>query len=92
MFRQILRTQWQWSAWAVVIATVASFMLPVLTVQSAGLINPDTADVLGMMARVGMVGVFYPMLALAAGVTMALLIWTPDHRVSPRAGSFFCPW
>jgi hypothetical protein len=80
MFREILRTQWQWSRWAVVLTTILSFMLPVLTVQNAGLVNPTARDVVDLMARVAMVGVFYPMLALGAGVTMALLIWTPDHQ------------
>jgi hypothetical protein len=80
MFREVLRTQWKWSAWAVVIATIAGFALPVLTVQDAGLVNPDAVDVMQMMTRVEIVGAFYPILALAAGVAMALLIWAPDHR------------
>lgn len=80
MFREILRTQWKWSAWAVIVATVASFALPVLTVQDAGVINPDAVDVVAMMGRVLIVGAFYPIVALGAGVAMALLIWAPDHR------------
>jgi hypothetical protein len=80
MFREVLRTQWKWSAWAVIVATIAGFVLPVLTVQDAGLMNPDAVDVVNMMGRVEIVGTFYPILALAAGVAMALLIWGPDHR------------
>jgi hypothetical protein len=80
MFREVLRTQWKWSVWAVIVAAIAGFALPVLTVQDAGLINPDAVDVVNMMARVEIVGTFYPILALGAGVAMALLIWAPDHR------------
>jgi hypothetical protein len=80
MFREILRTQWKWSAWAVVLATVASFVLPVMTVQDAWRINADGADVAQMMARAEVVGSFFPILALAAGIAMALLTWAPDHR------------
>lgn len=80
MFREILRTQWKWSAWAVIVATVACFALPVLTVQDAGLVSPDTVDIMTMMGRVEIVGAFYPIVALGAGVAMALLIWAPDHR------------
>jgi hypothetical protein len=80
MFREVLRTQWKWSVWAVIVAAIAGFALPVLTVQDAGLINPDAVDVVNMMARVEIVGTFYPILALGAGVAMALLVWAPDHR------------
>ncbi len=80
MFREVLRTQWKWSVWAVIVATIAGFALPVLTVQDAGLIDPDAVDVVNMMARVEIIGTFYPILALGAGVAMALLIWAPDHR------------
>jgi hypothetical protein len=80
MFREILRTQWKWSAWAVIVATIVGFALPILTVQDAGFINPSDVNVVNMMARVEIVGAFFPILALAAGVTMALLIWAPDHR------------
>jgi hypothetical protein len=80
MFREILRTQWKWSAWAVVLVTIASFVLPVLTVQDAGLVDPEALDVVAMMVRVEIVGTFYPILAQAAGIAMALLIWAPDHR------------
>jgi len=80
MFREVLRTQWKWSAWAVVLTSVVGFALPVLTVQDAGFIAPNVASVAEMMARVEIVGTFFPILAYSAGIAMALLIWAPDHR------------
>lgn len=80
MFKQILYTQWKWSAWAVVLATIAAFAVPVITVQRAGVIDPTTYDVVQMLGQMRDLGVLYPLLALAAGLTLALTSWAADHK------------
>ncbi|HEX9729108.1 MAG TPA: hypothetical protein VGA37_11435 [Gemmatimonadales bacterium] len=78
MFRQVLYTQWKWSAWAVVTTAVAAFTLPLVSVQRAGA-NTEATDVLYLLGDVAGVGYMYPFLAVAAGITIALLTWAPDH-------------
>lgn len=79
MFKQILYTQWRWSAWAVVLSTVAAFAVPILAVQGAGLVDPGRTEVMEMLVRIESAGAFLPLVALAAGVSLALLTWAPDH-------------
>jgi hypothetical protein len=80
MFRQILASQWRWSALAVVLLTIAGFGLPVLVVQRAGLISPSQWDVVQMLAEIRTIGVLFPVLALIAGAAMAGTAWAADQR------------
>jgi hypothetical protein len=80
MFRQVLSSQWRWSAVGVVILAIAGFGIPVWVVQRAGLISPSDWDVVQMLTYVREVSILFPLLALIAGVAMAGLAWAADHR------------
>jgi hypothetical protein len=80
MFRQILASQWRWSALAVVLLAIAGFGIPVWVVQRAGLINPTEWDIVGMLAQIRQIGVLFPLLALIAGTTIAGTAWVADQR------------
>jgi hypothetical protein len=80
MFRQILASQWRWSALAVVLLAIAAFGIPVWVVQRAGLIHPTEWDVVQMLAQIREIGVLFPLLALIAGATMAGTAWAADQR------------
>jgi hypothetical protein len=80
MFRQILASQWRWSAVAVVLLAIAGFGVPVLAVQRAGLISPSEWDVVQMLAQMRAVGVLFPLLALITGAALAGAAWAADQR------------
>ena len=80
MFRQILSSQWRWSALAVVLLTIAGFGIPVWVVQRAGLISPSQWDVVQMLAEIRTIGILFPVLALIAGAAIAGTAWAADQR------------
>jgi hypothetical protein len=80
MFGQMLYTQWKWGGWGIVLITVAAFGIPIAVVQRAGLINPETWDVVQMLEYVQTSGGLFPTLALLGGLIMAAASWSADHR------------
>lgn len=80
MFRQILATQWKWSALVVLVLTMAGFAVPVLSVQGAAPGNEDPWQVPALLSAVRDSGVVYPLLASAAALLVALTAWAADHR------------
>jgi len=80
MFRQLLYTQWKWSRLVLLIICLASFALPLLSVQG---VRPDDLgrfDIEQMLAGIQTWGLLYPILAAAAALILAMTTWGPDHR------------
>jgi hypothetical protein len=80
VFRQILLTQWKWSGLGVVVACVAAFALPILTVQQAGAADPTWLDALVLLSAMQEWSRAYPLLALAIGLLLGTTAWSRDHR------------
>lgn len=80
MFRQILLTQWKWSGLGVVVAAVAAFALPMLTVQQAGVADPTWLDARALLPAMEYWSRAYPALALAVGLLIGTTAWSHDHR------------
>jgi hypothetical protein len=80
MFRMILYTQWKWTRVALLASVLASFALPLLSLQRAG--DPDQSawEVRMLLASIQSWGVLYPVLATAVALLLALSAWGPDHR------------
>lgn len=79
MFKAILYQQWKWTRLIVALATVASFAIPLLSVRGASRAM-DHKMAAQLLADVQTWGIFYPCLAGALGVLVAITLWAPDHR------------
>jgi hypothetical protein len=86
IFLQMLRVQWNWMWGAVLLISLAAFAVPILSVQqtttvmsNGPLASPATAGpyFLGVMERYS---VLYTLLAGLAGLVIATMSWSPDHR------------
>src|SRR2546430_2886539 len=79
MFRAILYTQWKWCRLVILLATLAAFGLPLLSVEGArgpvGYWEPRQ-----LLGAVQGWGVLYPVLATAIALIVAMVTWAPDHR------------
>jgi hypothetical protein len=77
VFRAILVTQWKWSRAAVLLASIAAFLIPLVSiaVASANDITPRA-----MVSAMEGVGPAYAVLAGGLGLSLAMLAWGPDHR------------
>lgn len=80
MFRQMLQTQLKWSMIALAALVVAGFAIPILSVQTAGIVQPTGWDADTLLTAVRGWGVAYPILAGAVGLVAALTAWSHDHR------------
>jgi hypothetical protein len=78
MFRVILATQWKWSKGALLLATIASFAIPVLSIRDSwqGFQALDARNVLSTMQSWG---AWYAAVAAATGLAVAMLAWGSDH-------------
>ena len=81
MFQAILMTQWKWARLPLLAATVAAFALPVLSVMPNRAYLGAT-DAGYVMAAMQGWAVWYPLLAAAAGLLLAMSAWSHDHRLS----------
>jgi hypothetical protein len=77
MFRAITETQWKWTRGVALIATLAGFVVPVLSVQAAQGAIRRADDFVGAMQQFS---VGYSLLAAGAGLMIALAAWAHDHR------------
>jgi len=77
MFRVILQSQWKWSRLFIVVATVAAFAVPILSVQSTGGADPALPGEL--LSTMQSWSVIYPTLAGALGLLTAMRAWASDH-------------
>ena len=80
MFRVMLYGQWKWSRLIIVLATVAGFALPIISVQGAVESEQSPLRVEELLDAVQKWGVLYPVLAAALGLLVAIMTWAPDHR------------
>jgi hypothetical protein len=80
VFRQILFTQWKWAGIGVVVAGVAAFALPILTVQQAGVADPTWLDARALLPVLEEWSRAYPALAMAIGLLLGTTAWSRDHR------------
>ncbi len=80
MFRVMLYGQWKWSRLIIVLATVAGFALPIISVQGAAQSERSPLRVAELLDAVQKWGVLYPVLAAALGLLVAITTWAPDHR------------
>ena len=76
MFRVLLFTQWKWSRVMLLLATVAAFAIPALSVQSIAGAYSNFEAVRTLQGF----GIAYPLLAGAIGVLLSLTAWSSDHR------------
>ena len=79
MFRAILALQWKWARLVVVAATLFGFAIPLLAVQGATDASGDPRTVNQLLDYVQSMGVFFPLLAAAAGLLIAVSAWAADH-------------
>lgn len=76
MFRSIVETQWKWTGAYALVATIAGFLIPLLSLQSAA--SQETAqEYVFVMQRFGP---WYALLAAALGLAVAFNAWSHDHR------------
>lgn len=75
MFRAILMTQWKWSRLIILLATIAGFVLPLASLQSASTAFDAATFVTAMQAW----ATGYALLAAMVGLLVALSAWQPDH-------------
>jgi hypothetical protein len=76
MFRVILYTQWKWTRLVLLPGVIIAFSLPVLSVQRAG----ELGYAAWVLQSVGGWAVWFPALAAALGLLMAVTAWREDHR------------
>lgn len=77
MFRAILRTQWKWTKLVVLLAVLAAFALPQVSMNSSqGALLYPRSFIYGMQTW----GVAYAVLAGATGLLLAFQAWSSDHR------------
>lgn len=80
MFRAIVATQWKWSRMMVLLAVVAGFALPLLTLQSAHTSLFGAADPRQFLSAIAMWSPAYALASSGLGLLVALIAWSPDHR------------
>ena len=76
MYRMIFLTQWKWTRAVVLIATILGFAIPLASLQSAS----GTRNAADFVARMQHFGIWYALLAAAAGLMVALSAWAHDQR------------
>lgn len=80
MFRVILYTQWKWSRLPVALLTLGAFMVPLLAVQGTGEARGTWPQAGQLLAYVGAMGTFFPLLAGLSGLLVGVNAWAADHR------------
>jgi hypothetical protein len=76
MFRVILYTQWKWTRLALLPGVIIAFSLPVLSIQGSG----DWGFASWALRTAGGWAVWFPALAAALGLLVAVTAWREDHR------------
>lgn len=82
MLAAICRIQWKVSATAVLLLAVGAFVVPLLAVQQAGFTVGDRRgwDLIVMLNSVESAGMLFPILAIIAGLALAVGAWSADHQ------------
>ena len=76
MFKAILRTQWQWTRVAVLLAAIAAFAMPLVSMNSGVQMRLPRSYIANMQEW----GIGYALLAGTVGLLVAILAWSSDHR------------
>jgi ABC-type transport system involved in multi-copper enzyme maturation permease subunit len=76
MFRVILYTQWKWTRLALLPGVIIAFSLPILSVQGTG----ESTVASWVLQSVRGWAVWFPTLAVALGLLVAVTAWREDHR------------
>ncbi|MGD2155179.1 MAG: hypothetical protein PVG79_18075 [Gemmatimonadales bacterium] len=76
MFRAILYTQWKWTRLALLPGVIVAFTLPILSIQGAG----ESLVASWVLQGVRGWAVWFPALAAALGLLVAVTAWREDHR------------
>ncbi|NIR46230.1 MAG: hypothetical protein GWN99_17520, partial [Gemmatimonadetes bacterium] len=79
MFRAIFYTQWKWTRLALLPCSVIAFALPILSVRHLGS-GLTTFWAMEVLDRMRLFSVWYPALAAATGLIVAVSAWREDHR------------
>ena len=84
MFRQMLYVHWKASRFGLIPFVLGAFALPLLSIQGIRVegTDPGSATVRGILLLEGVSRwtQLYPLLALALGSILALMVWNWDHR------------
>jgi hypothetical protein len=76
MFNAMLKTQWKWTRLAVLLAALAAFTMPLMSVNA----NRQEFAPRVLIGNMQMWGVGYAILAGSVGLLLAWLAWASDHR------------
>lgn len=76
MFKAILKTQWQWTRAAVLLAAITAFAMPLVSMTAHIPLDQPRSFIMNMQTW----GVGYVALAAALGLSVAILAWSSDHR------------
>src|SRR5690348_12465716 len=79
MFAAILRTQWKWTRGFALVAFVLGFAIPLLSLLALETGRMEFAPNL-IVRSMNTFGLFYALLAGAAGLACAMFAWGHDHR------------
>jgi hypothetical protein len=79
MFAAILRTQWKWTRGFSLVAFVVGFAIPLLSLMVLELGRLEFAPTM-IVRNMQTFGLFYALLAGAAGLACAMFAWGHDHR------------
>ena len=80
MFKEILRTEWNWSRYAVVVTVVAAFALPLVAIQPTGMESQSLYDTTAIMNVMRRYSPWFGGLAMLLGLVFATTTWGADHR------------
>jgi hypothetical protein len=82
VFAAVCRIQWKTSFTAVFLLAVAGFVVPLLAVQGAGFSVGERRawDLVAMLVSVEATGMLFPLLAVIAGLALAVSAWSADHQ------------
>jgi hypothetical protein len=79
MFVAILKTQWKWTRAAALVAFLAGFAIPVVSLTALQDYRPGFGAA-NLVSEMQQYAVLYSMLAAATGLMIALMAWQQDHR------------
>src|SRR3954467_13016363 len=79
MFVAIIKTQWKWTRAAALVAFLAGFAIPVVSLTALQDYRPGFGAA-SLVQNMQQYAVLYSMLAATTGLIIALMAWQHDHR------------
>ncbi len=80
MFRQIFLTQWKWTRAPLLIALLAAFAIPILSMSRDVTYAMSSWDARDLLERMRTIGITYSILAATLGLLLGTSAWAADHR------------